>query len=156
MPFELGDSLKSTCNWTFQSKGMNNLFCSKFYTTAIMTVMIIVLIMVIYPCKKNTPPWLLFKLGFYVFILSLGIIIMHDGVVLSTLKEKMGGRESETFIDNIHNNYKNIAFNDDSIVVSPNTIHVTGGNEYDRSYDDSGTSGKSGISNEDLFQHFGV
>jgi hypothetical protein len=150
MPFELGNSLKNTCNWTFQSKGMNSLFCSKIYTTTIITVMVIVLIMIIYPCKKNTPTWLLFKLGFYVFILTLGIIVMHDGVVLTALKEKIGGRESESFIDNIHSD-KNIAFGDESITVSPNTTQITDEyGEFDRKI------GTSGGSNEDLFQHFGV
>jgi hypothetical protein len=148
MPFELGDSLKSTCNWTFQSRGMNSLFRSKFYTTAIMTIMIIVLIMIIYPCKKNAPQWLLFKLGFYIFILTLGVIIMHDGVVLSTLKEKIGGNESETFINNIHGD-KNIAFVSESIMVSPNT--TSNDNDEPRSDDN-----KLGGNNENLFQHYGV
>ena len=149
MPFELGDSLKSTCNWTFQSKGMNGLFFSKFYTTAIITVMVIVLIMIIYPCKKNTPSWLLFKLGFYVFILTLGIIVMHDGVVLTTLKEKIGGRENEDFINGIHDN-KHSAFGGESITVSP-SIQTT--REYDN--DNAPPDAPSG-SHEDLFQHFGV
>jgi hypothetical protein len=148
MPFELGDSLKNTCNWTFQSNGMNSLFCSKFYTTAITTIMVIILIMIIYPCKKNTPPWLLFKLGFYIFILNLGIIIMHDGVVLSTLKEKMGGNESETFIDHIHSDSKDSAFSNDSIPVSPNT-------DCDK-YNEFNDKVTSGGSNDDLFHHFGV
>jgi hypothetical protein len=145
MPFELGNSLKSTCNWTFQSRGMNSLFYSKIYTTAIMTMLVIVLIMIIYPCKKNTPTWLLFKLGFYIFILTLGIIVMHDGVVLTTLKEKIGGRENESFINNIHSD-KNIAFGDESVIVSPNTIPIT---------DDEHDVVSGGV-NEDLFHHFGV
>jgi hypothetical protein len=149
MPFELGDSLKSTCNWTFQSKGMNSLFFSKFYTTAIITVMVIVLIMIIYPCKKNTPSWLLFKLGFYVFIMTLGIIVMHDGVVLTKLKEKIGGRENEDFINDMHDN-KDIAFGDDLIAVSP-IIQITGGSD-----NDSAPPVAPSGSNEDLFQHFGV
>jgi hypothetical protein len=147
MPFELGDSIKNTCNLTFQSRGMNSLFCSKFYTTTIMTIMVIVLIMIIYPCKKNTPTWILFKLGFYVFIFTLGILIMHDGVVLSSLKEKIGGNESENFINNIHGD--NIAFDKDSITVSPITI-----SEYNDPPNDSDSTNPE--SNNNLFQHFGV
>jgi uncharacterized membrane protein len=144
MPFELGDSLKNTFNWTFQSRGMNNLFASKFYTTAILTVMVIILIMIIYPAKKNTPPWMLFKLGFYIFIISLGVIVMHDGVVLSAIKEKMGGDESTDFIDGLHGG--NVAFGGNSITVSPNTVD-------EQSYVDPKMDGGS---HEDLFQHFGV
>ena len=46
-----GDTYKCS----FASRGMNNLFCNKFYTAGILTAMIIILIMVIYPCKKGTP-----------------------------------------------------------------------------------------------------
>lgn len=122
MPFDLSNSLKTTCGWSFASKGMNGLFVSKFYTTAILTVMIIILVMIIYPCQKNTPVWILVKLGFYVFIVSLGMIFMHDCVVFHEYDKKVGGDESDEFIEGL-NGDGNIAFNgsDDKVKIEHNS-----------------------------------
>lgn len=118
MPFNLSNSLKTTYGWSFASKGMNGLFVSKFYTTAILTVMIIILVMIIYPGQKNTPVWILVKLGFYVFLVSLGMIFMHDCVVFHEYEKKVGGDESDEFIGGL-NGGGNIAFSgsDDKVKI---------------------------------------
>jgi hypothetical protein len=116
MPFELSNSLKNTCGWSFASKGMNGLFVSKFYTTAILTIMIIILIMIIYPCQKNTPAWVLGKLGFYIFIVSLGVIFVHDCVIYHTYEKEVNENESSQFIGGLDGG-ENIAFSGSSDVV---------------------------------------
>ena len=109
MPFELSNSLKNTCGWSFASKGMNGLFVSKFYTTAILTIMIIVLIMILYPCQKNTPVWLLGKLGFYIFIVTLSVIFVHDCVIYHTYEKELNEDETSQFIGGLDGG-ENIAF----------------------------------------------
>lgn len=156
MPFELSNSLKNTCGWSFASKGMNGLFHSKFYTSAILTVMIIILIMVIYPGQKNTPMWILAKLGFYIFIVSIGIIFMHDCVSYNEYSKKVGGAEDETIIAAMGGE-NNIAFggNDDIIPVKHSTGDSAGGCK-------SGASGETGEPHADttggdsIFALYGV
>lgn len=88
MPIDISSLLKDTGSWAFLSKGMNKLFKSRVYTTAILTMLIIILVMILYPCKENTPTWVLLKLGFYVFLVSIGVIFMHDCVLFHKYKEK--------------------------------------------------------------------
>jgi hypothetical protein len=159
MPFDLSNSLKTTCGWSFASKGMNGLFVSRFYTTAILTVMIIILVMILYPCQKNTPIWVLVKLGFYVFLVSLGMIFIHDCVVFHEYEKKVGGDESDDFIGGL-NGGGNIAFSgsDDKVEVKHTTKKV-GGDEMTGFSEYSGVGGDTqsvGGDTEAIFAMYGV
>jgi hypothetical protein len=120
MPFELSKSLTNTGGLSFASKGMNGLFASRFYTTAILTIMIIILIMILYPGQKNTPIWILVKLGFYIFLVSLGLIFIHDCVVYHEYEKKNNADSSALFIDGLDSG-ENISFSgtNDKIKVAP-------------------------------------
>jgi hypothetical protein len=156
MPFELSNSLKSTCGWSFASKGMNCLFASRFYTTAILTIMIIILIMIIYPVKKNTPVWLLVKLGFYIFIVSLGMIFIHDCVIYHEYEKEVSISESENFIGGLDSD-KNIPFkgSDDQMEVNPKQCSETDtvGADIDTVGTDTDTVGGD---SEHIFKLYGV
>lgn len=157
MPFDLSNSLKSTCGWSFSSKGMTSLFISRFYTTAILTVFIIILIMILYPCQKNTPTWILLKLGFYIFIVSLGMIFIHDCVVYHEYEKEKEHNASEKFIGELDGE-DNVAFqgSDDKIKVEPNKSKEGG----DKMVGFGGVSGGDievvGGDAEKLFQMYGV
>jgi hypothetical protein len=118
MPIELSESLKNTCGVTFASRGMNGLFCSKFYTTLILTIIILILITVIYPCKKGTPFWIVGKLGFYIFAATLAILFLHDGVVYSSYKKEVAGGEGDEFVKLLTGG-DNVAFGGDNLPVNP-------------------------------------
>lgn len=145
MPFELSESLKNTCGMTFASRGINGLFCSKIYTSAILTLLIIVLIMILYPGQKGTPFWMIGKLGVYIFITTLVIVFIHDGVVYSAFEKKTGGDETESFIAGIGGD-ANLPFKDENHEVRPN---VSGG------YDDN-VSNQGGDETENFFRSYGV
>ena len=160
MPFDLSNSLKTTCGWSFASKGMNGIFVSRFYTTAILTVMIIILVMILYPCKKNTPVWILVKLGFYVFLVSLGMIFIHDCVVFHEYEKKVGGDESDEFIGGL-NGSGNIAFggSDDRVDVKHGS--KSGGEEMSGFGECSGVGGSRdthsvGGDTDAIFAMYGV
>lgn len=123
MPIDLTRSLKSSCGWSFASNGMNQLFASKLYTCGILTIMIIFLVMIIYPCKKNTPVWIMGKLGIYIFLVTICIMFVHDCVLYNEYKEQTGGSETEAMIYSIGKN-SNVAFGGDQVSVTP----ATGGN----------------------------
>ena len=154
MPLELSNALKDTCGWSFSSRGMNNLFCNKFYTSVILTIIIIVLIMVIYPCKKGTPVYITFKLGFYILLATLGIMFIHDSVVHRMYeRERMGG-QTNAFIEALGGE-NNVAFANDKVkveyrpvggdgIIGDNTCDIRVGGD---------TEPKS---NEEVFAMFGV
>jgi hypothetical protein len=148
MPVELSDSLKNTFGMTFASRGMNNLFYSKIFTTLILTIMILILITIIYPCKKGTPFWIIGKLGLYIFLSCLAILFIHDGVVYSTYQNDISGGASDEFVRALDGR-DNVAFGDDNVDIKPTfsrDMEVDGA-EYN-------TNGSSN-SNE-IFDMFGV
>jgi hypothetical protein len=148
MPFELSESLKNTCGLTFASRGMNGLFCSKFYTTLILTIMILILITIIYPGKKGTPFWIIGKLGLYIFVACLAVLFIHDGVVYNSYKKEVAGGNNDEFVSHLYGN-ENIAFKDDNVSVVP----IFGGDGNDVA-DDVVSSTAGGT--EEIFAMFGV
>ena len=150
MPIELSESLKNTCGVTFASRGMNGLFCSKFYTTLILTIMILILITVIYPCKKGTPFWIVGKLGFYIFAATLAILFLHDGVVYSSYKKEVAGDEGDEFIKSL-NGGDNVAFDGDNLPVNPKF-----GGDMMAGEGECCNGGAEGGNSDEIFAMFGV
>jgi hypothetical protein len=150
MPIELSESLKNTCGVTFASRGMNGLFCSKFYTTLILTIMILILITVIYPCKKGTPFWIVGKLGFYIFAATLAILFLHDGVVYSSYKKEVAGGEGDEFVEAL-NGSDNVAFGGDNLPVNPKF-----GGDMMAGEGECCNGGAEGGNSEEIFAMFGV
>jgi len=146
MPFELSDTIKNTCQLSLHSQGLNLIFCNKFYTTAILTFVIIILIMIIYPCKEGTKSLVLCKLCLYIFLASLAIICVHDGVLYKDNIEKIGGDKSDEFINRISGG-EDIVYGGDSIPVTPD---VNRGNTEREA--EAVTSGGS----EDIFTMYGL
>lgn len=151
MPVELSNALKNTYGLTMSS-GMMTLFSNKVYTTFILTVITLILIMSLYPCKKETPAWVVGKLGLYIFITSLIILIIHDGVIYNNYKKIGGDMNASDFIDGIHDN-PNTAFKNDNVTVTPTTSinQTTGGSDYMEYTDTNG-----GNDNDSIFKQFGV
>jgi ABC-type glucose/galactose transport system permease subunit len=129
MPLELSKVVKNTCQLSMNSRGLNVIFCSKIYTTVVLTFVIIILIMLIYPSKKNTSGFVFVKLCIYIFIATLGTIMIHDGVLHNDTMEKTGCFESDDFVDRI--SADDVVYGDDSIEITANTgvSGVSGGNQ---------------------------
>lgn len=115
MPIELSDSLKSTCGWSFSSPGFNRLFKGKISTACLMTVFVIILIMIIYPCKKDTSILVLLKLAVYVFVANFAILFIHDCVTYNSYASGGDERDANNLINNMNDN---IAFSNDNILPS--------------------------------------
>ena len=122
MPIELSDSLKSTCGWSFSSPGFNRLFKGKISTACLMTVFVIILIMIIYPCKKDTSILVLLKLAVYVFVANFAILFIHDCVTYNSYASGGDERDANNLINNMNDN---IAFSNDNILPSK----IGGGDE---------------------------
>ena len=116
MPIELSDSLKSTCGWSFSSPGFNRLFKGKISTACLMTVFVIILIMIIYPCKKDTSILVLLKLAVYVFLANFAILFIHDCVTYNSYASGGDDRDVNNLINNMNDN--NITFSNDNILPS--------------------------------------
>ena len=157
MPIDLTNTLKSSCGWSFASNGMNNLFGSRLYVTGMLTVFIVVLIMVLYPCRKDTPMWILTKLGFYIFLVTFGMVFIHDCVTYNSYAEKTGGDEAESIIRGI-NDGGNVAYDGDKVSINPAKQDSTSSDEFshDRPRTDDLCGMAVGGNSDDLFDAFNV
>jgi hypothetical protein len=149
MPLRLNDLLQK-CKTPFLSTGATKLFHSVWYTAAMLTVLIIILIMVIYPGKAGTPVWILGKLGIYVFLISAGIIFLHGCIISNAQAEKLGGDADDRFIEKISGG-GNIAFSGDNMKISP-SIGETRAPDTVEPTTSSPVSGGS----DDIFAMYGV
>jgi hypothetical protein len=153
MPIELSNTLKDTCGWSFASPGINNIFCNKVYTAGVLTVIIIILVMIIYPGKAGTPMWVIFKLGFYILLATVGVIFIHDSIVHNISEKKIEGGASDAFINALDGS-ENVAFAGDRMAIEHRSP-ITGGDGItgDNTCCIIGGDKKS---NEEIFSMFGV
>lgn len=143
---ELSALSENTCGWSFASKGMNNLFCNKFYTAGMLTAMIIILIMVLYPGKKGTPVFVVFKLAFYILICSYLVIFVRDGILNKKTTLETEGGKTDAFINALGGD--DPVYGDNSITVTP--AFSKGGDVLDNTVNDSS------VATEDVFAMYGV
>lgn len=125
MTIEIGHFLGDISNSTYSSSGLNSIFGSVLYTSILLSIVLLLIICFIYPCKKNTPLWVTFKLMFYVFIGVLSILYLHHGALYHKYEKKIEDRSVSNLINGINN--PSPAYEGDRIQVNP--ILVTGGNE---------------------------
>jgi len=116
--------------------------------------MILILITVIYPCKKGTPFWVVGKLGFYIFAATLAILFLHDGVVYSSYKKEVAGGADDEFVEAL-TGVDNVAFGGDNLAVKPNFSGGMMAGDGDE-FDEAPNGGAEGGNSEEIFAMFGV
>lgn len=130
MPIEMSTFLGGMTNSVYSVTGFNKIFSSVAYTSIILSVIILIILMFIYPCKKDTPSWILLKVLLYVFIINIAILSLHNSIIKNDYKEKYLNTNIDTFMTNI-NNRDNAIYEQDNVKVMPNfverTEYVSGG-----------------------------
>jgi hypothetical protein len=99
MPCDITSSLKDSCRTVFGLKFFNSIFSSTLWTSFLITVIVILLLMVIIPVEPDMPVWRLFKFMFYVFLSSMGILFLHNGVLSVGKSEEVEGGVSQELLD---------------------------------------------------------
>jgi len=117
MPVEIGSSLRGAYNWTFSYPVLNNIFSNPFWTSILIVFTIFLLIIILYPCKTNTPMSVLFKLMFYVFITTFGILIIHNGILKFIYKKDITDDKTNELINQV--------MGTDSGIPSESSINIT-------------------------------
>lgn len=128
MTIEIGHFLGDISNSTYSSSGLNSIFGSVLYTSILLSIILLLIICFIYPCKKNTPLWVTFKLMFYIFIGVISILYLHHGVMYHKYEKKVEDKSVKNLINGINN--PSPAYEADRIKVNP--IEFKGGNEPSR------------------------
>ncbi len=116
MAIEIGSFFGGICNSFYFATGLNNIFISITYTSILLSGIIILIIMLIYPCKKNTPLWRLLKVFLYISTASVIILSIHSSFMKNKYKETYLNSNVDKFMDNIHGG---AFYTDDKIKVKP-------------------------------------
>ena len=119
MAIEFSSCLNGINNSIYNIPFLNNVFSSIIYTSIVLSILIIILIIFIYPCKKDTPSWILVKLFIYLFTVNAIIFSAQHSMTLNNYKEKSSDVKSDEFITNINKRGGNI-YNKENIKVVPN------------------------------------
>ncbi len=100
MPIDLYSSLKGASQWAFGSPLLNNILGSSIFVAAMVSVLMILLIMFMYPAKAGTSGFVIAKMFIYMFFGALMVIFLHDGVMKHIFEEEYAEKESEDFMQN--------------------------------------------------------
>ena len=117
MPIDLCSSMDRTSKWAFESPLLNSLLGNKLAVSILISFIMIILVMLIYPAKKGTGITLLCKMFIYMALFSGLIIFMHDGVMMSRLEEEQIQKSGLELLSNQH---PMVSYSDSNIKVRPN------------------------------------
>ena len=107
MPCSLNQTLKGVCNWASASEFMNSILSNTVWISVVITIIMIIIIMLVYPAKSNTPFWIIFKTTFYIFTTILAVMLVRDGVMKSAWENKFENNETKEILDNVLTGNKN-------------------------------------------------
>ncbi len=104
MPIDMGFAFNSVKNTFTQYLGRT--FKSTFWTAVLITSIIVIVIMFIYPTKSGEPFYILFRPIMYIFISTLIVMFIHDSCVYDDIKKKNDELESEEIVGGMES-YRN-------------------------------------------------
>jgi hypothetical protein len=145
---EISNFLGGITNSASSSIGLNSIFTSILKSAIVLALLVLLIIMFIYPCKKGTPAWVLLKVYLYVFAVSLFFFYVHNSINCSKYEEKHLDRNVDNFIENIggHNIYHEDKM-DVLPMMTPRRQEIHGASEYEDEEE---------LSTDDMLKKLGV
>jgi hypothetical protein len=140
MPIDISSSVNNISNQVFGTSIINKYLGSTICVGILITFILLMIIMIFYPAKENTPIKIIFKVGLYSFLSSLLILFLHDGIIKSNLSNDKINENNEKIIQNLTNKNRDIIYNK-NIPIKPN---ILGGDDED---EDGNYLGESGNQN---------
>ncbi len=152
MPATLGSAINETCTWVFGTKFLGGFFRSTFWTAILITSILMLCVMYMYPPKKNTPIFCIFRVAFYVFVFTLLTLFIHDGVISMDYQSQSDNAGADDLVNKVTDSTRN------SLVSGGVNIRAKLSADDDGGDSDGGDSdGDNDDSNGDaLFDKFGV
>ena len=97
MSIELGYFFNDVCGTTSKS-WFGFLFSNIIYTAILLSLIILIIICFTYPVKKNTPLYVTIKLIFYIFIVTLGILAIHNSIIQSKIEDSYSSKMNKDIL----------------------------------------------------------
>jgi hypothetical protein len=162
MPIDLYSSVKKTSKWAFDSPFLNNVLGSTLFVSIIIALIMILIIMIMYPAKSGTSFSVVLKMFFYMFIGSLVVLFLHDGIIKHMIEEEYQSDSSDVLMRGTTSiGRMESLMNINPIEVKPNLnkdIKIKGGNDEkeDDSFDEIENIKDLDVKNEELHKTINV
>lgn len=135
MTIEIGSFFSGIFNKIYSVSGLNKIFSSVVYTSIILSIIVLIILVFIYPCKRGTPFWVIFKVLLYVFAINMITLSIHNSMTRTMYSENTLNNNSDRLIESITNTGG--AFADDNIQVKPTLDSHGREYEVEESYEDT-------------------
>lgn len=97
---------------------LNVVLSSVIYTSIILSILVIIVMLFIYP-QEHTPGWILVKVFIYIVILNTIVFSAHHAIIKDIYKDTAETKKSEEFMTNINNHKIGGIYQADNIRVVP-------------------------------------
>ncbi len=101
MAIDLYNTLRNTSQWAFGSSILNGILSSSIFVAFVIALLMVLLIMMMYPAKSGTSFSVVFKIFIYMFLSSLFVLFLHDGVLTYMIKEEHAKTNSDSLMQDV-------------------------------------------------------
>ena len=101
MAIDLYNTLRNTSQWAFGSAILNGILSSSIFVAFVVALLMVLLIMMMYPAKSGTSFSVVCKLFIYMFLGSLFVLFLHDGVLTYMIKEENNKTNADSLIQDV-------------------------------------------------------
>jgi hypothetical protein len=102
MTIDLNSTVGSCSRYVFGSDLLNGILSSSVTVAVLISLVMVLLIMVMYPAKKGTGFAVIAKMGLYMFFLTMLIVFLHDSVLKFIFNEKSYQDSSEDIMRGVN------------------------------------------------------
>ena len=100
MTIEIGYFFNDICGSTSNS-WFGKIFTNVIYVSILISVLILLILICLYPVKKGTPIYSMFRVVFYVFVVVILIQSVHHRIIEANIEEKFGSRMNKEILSAI-------------------------------------------------------
>ncbi len=116
----MGSFLSNICYSVYSTTGLHSVFSSILYTSIILSIIVLLILMFIYPCKKGTPSWILIKIFLYVLSINTIVFAIHNSIIKNNYKEKYLNNNVDTLMQNVYGGNKSPIYETEKLPVEAN------------------------------------
>lgn len=100
---EFSSVIKWINNSIYAVPFFNTILSNVIYTAIVLSILLIIILVAIYPCKNGTTGWIFVKLFLYLTIINAAILSAYQSVISNKYKDKYSETASNDFMNTINN-----------------------------------------------------
>ncbi len=118
MPIEISNFFSDINTSMFNIIGLNRIFTSVIYTSLLISVIVMIIVLFLYPYKKSTPSYLFIKSFLYITMAVTIILALHSSFIRTYYRAKSQDTELNSFVDRVGGNNHS----EDSVPIVPSQV----------------------------------